>query len=234
MASHRLEPASSAAPTPNAPIRRWLVASILAALTPDAMAGEAPGTSGPSACDLFEPAATAALFGAPVQGRAGHRAGDGLEISSCFLRVQGSSRSAYVELRESAADARASRHWAELFHAPASGEAEPRRKSRRLRGDAPAAPAREPAVEALPVEQLGDEAFFVGTAVYGALYVRHGARYLRLSVGGAGALEDKLDLARSLAAQALAGLDRLAVGPDEAPAAASVPSSLPEQVFPNR
>lgn len=233
MDSTRPAPASAVVHASGGPARRWLVGSLLAALAPAAMATPRAVPPGPSACDLFEPGATAALFGAPVQGRAGHRAGDGLEISTCFLRVQGSSRTAYVELRGSRTDTPASRHWAELFHASAAREDESLRKGNRFRGDAPAEPAQEPAVEALPVERLGDEAFFVGTAVYGALYVLQGDRYLRLSVGGAGALEDKLDLARSLAVQALAGLDRLAAaGPDAPPAATSILPPFSEQVTP--
>lgn len=233
MDSTRPAPAPAVVHASGAHARRWLVGSLLTALAPAVMATPPAAPPGPSACDLFEPAATSTLLGAPVQSSAGHRIGDGLEISTCYLRVQGSSRSAYVELRGSGADARASRHWAELFHASAEREDESPRKGRRFRGDAPAEPALEPAVEALPVERLGDEAFFVGTAVYGALYVLQGDRYLRLSVGGAGALEDKLDLARSLAAQALAGLDRLAAaGSDAPPAAVSIVPPFSEQVTP--
>lgn len=53
------------------------------------------------------------------------------------------------------------------------------------------------------VDDLGDEAFWMGTQVSTALYVLKGDSFLRISVGGAGDQAAKLEKSRKLAAFAL-------------------------------
>jgi hypothetical protein len=54
---------------------------------------------------------------------------------------------------------------------------------------------------------LGDEAFWVGDAVTGALYVLRGEVFLRVSVGGPLAQAEKIKRAEALARYALKRLD---------------------------
>jgi hypothetical protein len=54
---------------------------------------------------------------------------------------------------------------------------------------------------------LGDEAFWVGDPVTGALYVLRGEVFLRVSVGGSGDQSQKIKRARTLAIYALKRLD---------------------------
>jgi hypothetical protein len=54
-----------------------------------------------------------------------------------------------------------------------------------------------------PVKDLGDEAFWVGSPVGGALYVLKNDLFLRLSIGGAGDQKVKLNKSRALAQKIL-------------------------------
>lgn len=187
-----------------------------------AAASPAPGAAAaPNACGLFDNEAVAQALGAgSVDARAGRRDGSGLEISTCYLRAGDSARAVSVELRSSGATTDARRHWRTLFDGEdAASEPEAERESeneerrfRRAPGD-PSAPTATPPAGAVRIERLGDEAYFIGTAAYGALYVLRGDVYLRLSVGGAGDLDTKLELARALALLALRRLDFSAADP---------------------
>jgi len=61
----------------------------------------------------------------------------------------------------------------------------------------------EAAAPALPVSGVGDEAFWSGTRVGGALYVLKGNRFIRISVGGKSDNETKLKKSKTLALKAL-------------------------------
>ena len=58
-----------------------------------------------------------------------------------------------------------------------------------------------------PIEGLGDEAFWVGDPMSGALYVLKGEVFLRVSAGGARDQAEKIKRAKLLAAHALKRLD---------------------------
>lgn len=187
---------------------RWSGASAVAALC--LLAGAAPagaGTTSDGACSVLDPGRVAAVQeAAVVAADARTREVGGLELRTCFYRAADLSRSVSFEVVSSADDApeAATRRWRELFHPPAAAGAPEKPRSRRFAGDvAPADAATAGRAEALPVAGLGDEAFYVGTAVYGALYVLRGPVYLRLSVGGPGDLDAKLARARALAEGAL-------------------------------
>ena len=65
---------------------------------------------------------------------------------------------------------------------------------------------REEEEEAAPAEKIsgvGDEAFWTGSRVGGALYVLKGNTYLRVSVGGAGNQQTKINKSKALARLAL-------------------------------
>ena len=60
---------------------------------------------------------------------------------------------------------------------------------------------REP--DARRIDGIGDEAWWSGTRVAGALYVRRGDRLIRVSVGGIAIEPDRIEKSRQLAAAAL-------------------------------
>jgi hypothetical protein len=136
-----------------------------------------------------------------------------LEATRCYYRTADFARSVSLEVTRrdpSLGDGPGARErWRSLFAGAGEDEepeGEPVRRSRRHHPSGEiAAPAEAPdeRSEAAAVEGLGDEAYWVGTAVYGALYVLRGDAYLRLSLGGPGDLESKLERARRLAAAAL-------------------------------
>jgi len=70
-----------------------------------------------------------------------------------------------------------------------------------------AAPGRKEEEPPKPMAGLGDEAFWVGDPVTGALYVLKGEVFLRLSVGGPPDQAEKIKRAKALALYALKRLD---------------------------
>jgi hypothetical protein len=78
--------------------------------------------------------------------------------------------------------------WREIFHREAS--------ARKKEED-------EEEKKPLEVAGLGDEAFWTGTRIGGALYVLKGNCYFRISVGGAGDQQQKIDKSRKLAESVL-------------------------------
>jgi hypothetical protein len=61
----------------------------------------------------------------------------------------------------------------------------------------------EEAASAQKITGVGDEAFWTGSRVGGALYVLKGSTYLRISVGGAGDQQSKINKSKALARLAL-------------------------------
>ena len=61
----------------------------------------------------------------------------------------------------------------------------------------------EPEADARRVPGIGDEAYWSGNRVAGALYVRRGDRLLRVSVGGIAAEPERIEKSRQLAVAAL-------------------------------
>jgi hypothetical protein len=53
------------------------------------------------------------------------------------------------------------------------------------------------------IEGIGDEAFWIGNRAVGSLYVRRKDVVVRVSVGGKGTVEEKIERSKRLAAQAL-------------------------------
>ena len=72
---------------------------------------------------------------------------------------------------------------------------------------ASAAPGRKKKEPPKPIAGLGDEAFWAGDPMTGALYVLKGEVFLRLSVGGSGDENEKIKRAKALASHALKRLD---------------------------
>ena len=78
--------------------------------------------------------------------------------------------------------------WREIFHREESARKE------KEEGE-----AKEP----LKVDGVGDEAFWTGTRVGGALYVLKGDAYIRISVGGGGDQAQKMQKSKTLAESVL-------------------------------
>jgi hypothetical protein len=147
----------------------------------------------PDACPLITAAEIEAVQGAPVTATKGSSPRrPTLDVAQCFYTVATFSKS--VSLEVARRDPKASpwdtprARFKKLFHRAASDT-----------GEEDARPPR-------PVPGVGDEAFWMGNAVTGGLYVLKDDAYLRISVGGSDDEPAKIEKAARLAREALARL----------------------------
>jgi hypothetical protein len=113
----------------------------------------------------------------------------GLIVSQCYFELPMPVNSIVLTVtRKADSGGDPSASWREIFH-----REEPARKKEE--GEEEKKP--------LKVDGLGDEAFWTGTRVGGALYVLKGNCYIRISVGGAGDQAHKIEKSKTLAADVL-------------------------------
>lgn len=123
----------------------------------------------------------------------------GFSISQCFFTLPTFNNSISLQVTQRA-DGSASRDprefWKETFNAESKSERERERekKEKRERED-----EEEEGAPPQKVTGVGDEAFWVGSRIGGALYVLKGNSYLRVSIGGGGPQSDKIQRLKSLA-----------------------------------
>jgi hypothetical protein len=173
----------------------------LAATPPPATPAETITSSSSStapdqfACGLLTKEETEAVQGEPFKStKASQGPGPGLKVSQCYFELPTPVNSIVLTVTRKAdgATARDPREsWHELFYGehPRERESE-REKEKEERGEK--GPQK--------VEGIGDEAFWSGSRVGGALYVLKGESYIRISVGGAGDQAQKLEKSKTLAA----------------------------------
>lgn len=123
--------------------------------------------------------------------------GAGLIVSQCYFELPQAVNSIVVTVMQKAAgttDARdPAKNWEGIFH----------REEGSKKGD------EEGEMEPEKVEGIGDEAFWTGTRVGGALYVLKGNNYIRISIGGTGDQADKIRKSKTLAQHILGRLPSL-------------------------
>jgi hypothetical protein len=114
----------------------------------------------------------------------------GLSVAQCYFELPTASNSIVLTVTRKAEGGRdPSESWKDMFHRES-----PREKKEE---------GEEKEKEAQKIEGLGDEAFWTGTRVGGALFVLKGNVYLRISVGGAGDQAEKIAKSKTLAGIAL-------------------------------
>ena len=169
-----------------------MIRLLLAALLAQAAAAHRPSDARAiDACALLADADIRAALGVAVKARRpGTEQARGLALSQCYLDT-GTPRSVSVAVAGPPASGSAAitprAFWRDQFHR--SDERE-----------------RERDAEARSIQGLGDEAFWSGTRVAGALYVLRGDTFIRISVGGIGAEAERIEKSRQLARAALANL----------------------------
>src|SRR6202045_538924 len=174
-----------------------------AAATPQPKASANQPTSSPSAaqedtgagsyaCTLLTKEETEAVQGEAFKStKASEKSGAGLTISQCYFELPTTVNSIVVTvtLKAAGADARDPRQsWQEIFHREKTSE------KKESEGE-----EKEPQ----KIEGIGDEAFWSGNRVGGALYVLKGNTYVRISVGGAGDQAQKTEKSKALAQSVL-------------------------------
>src|SRR6476469_1117361 len=127
--------------------------------------------AGPPACAMLTNEDIQAVQGETIKStKPSEKSAAGLSVSQCYFELPTTANSIVLTITRKAAGGRdPSQSWHDIFH----GE---RRSERKEEGE-----EKEP----LKIEGVGDEAFWTGTTIGGALYVLKGNSYLRISVGGA-------------------------------------------------
>lgn len=113
-------------------------------------------------------------------------------VAQCYFRVREESRSVTLEITRASSPAATRALWEKQF--------EPKEREEREQG------AGE--VHGVEVPNLGEDAIWTGNRVSGALYVRTANTILRISLGGIGTPEMKLERAKLLARRAIQRLER--------------------------
>jgi hypothetical protein len=161
-----------------------------------AAVASAPTASNPStppadnfACTLLTTEEIQAVQGEPFKSTkpSAHTVG-GMISSQCYFELPTPVNSVVLTVtRQSEGGREPSESWRETFHRE------------------PGATKKEEGEEKEPlkVEGIGDEAFWTGTRVGGALYVLKGNSYIRISVGGTGDQTQKIENSKKLAESVL-------------------------------
>src|SRR2546423_3308087 len=138
------------------------------------------------ACTLLTKEETQAVQGEVFKDtKPSQQSGAGLSISQCYFELPTPVNSIVLTVTRKAEGGRdPSQSWRDIFHREESA-----RKNEK----------EEEAKEPLKIEGIGDEAFWTGNRVGGALYVLKGNCYIRISVGGAGDQPQKIDKSKALA-----------------------------------
>jgi hypothetical protein len=121
----------------------------------------------------------------------------GFNISQCFFTLPTftNSISLAVTQRGDGSGARDPKlFWKDAFHREKEGE-----KSRNREGSKGVEEKEEKSAPPQRISGIGDEAFWMGSRVAGALYVLKGHSYVRVSVGGSGDQQTKIKKSKALA-----------------------------------
>jgi len=155
-------------------------------------AKEAAG-DGAFACTLLTREETEAVQGEPFkETKASQKTTAGLTTSQCYFELPTTVNSIVLTVTQRAegADARdPKQNWQELFHRDKAAE---KKEEEKEGGQGPE-----------KIDGLGDEAFWTGSRVGGALYVLNGNSFIRISVGGAGDRAEKIEKSKALAQSVL-------------------------------
>jgi len=157
-----------------------------------------PSSTAPDqfACGLLTKEETQAVQGEPFKStKASQGPGPGLSVSQCYFELPTPVNSVVLTVTRKAdgANARDPREsWHDLFYGEHPREREKEREKEKDKEGEEKGPQK--------VEGVGDDAFWSGSRVGGALYVLKGESYFRISVGGAGDQPQKLEKSKTLAA----------------------------------
>jgi len=142
------------------------------------------------ACKLIAPSEIEAVQGeAVLDAKSGERRTGGFAIAQCFYTLPSHANSVSLEVTrldpEQSTSSGPRERWKKLFHG--DGDQEGEKESGKPQ----------------PVSGVGDEAFWSGNPLVGALYVLKDNSYLRISIGGAEDASVKIRKTKALAQKAL-------------------------------
>ncbi len=162
------------------------------------------------ACQLLTREEIQAVQGSPITGTVpSGRSDAGIRVSQCYFAAEQSNKSVSLTVTQSdvsnADKNRIKDLWKQTFgreHGDEKESAANKEKRESLREQ-----SREKEEEKGPppkkIEGVGDEAYWVGSRVGGALYVLKKDTYIRVSVGGPDDEKGKIDKSKALAEKAI-------------------------------
>ncbi|HEV7570060.1 MAG TPA: hypothetical protein VGQ21_01050 [Thermoanaerobaculia bacterium] len=129
---------------------------------------------------------------------------NGLIVSQCFYALPSFTSSVSVDVMRGKTSAFWRGHFSNARDAADHDEVRDRDRSAAMKSAPPSREAEEEhQTGALKVKGIGDAAVWSGNRAAGALYVLKGETIVRVSVGGAGSQEQKIERSKKLAARAL-------------------------------
>lgn len=141
----------------------------------------------PDACTLLTSDEIKSVLGEPVhETKPSSNSGAGFAMSQCYFALPTAVNSAVLTLIRRGRGNATRQWWEETFHKEHAEE-----KGEREEGEKKAKPQK--------VDGVGEEAFWTGTKIGGALYVLKGDVSVRVSVGGGDDQETKIKKCRALA-----------------------------------
>jgi hypothetical protein len=145
--------------------------------------------TGAAACTLLTKEEIQAVQGEAFKDtKPSHKSAAGLSVSQCYFELPTAANSVVLTVtRKAEGGTEPSRSWQDIFHSE-------KRSERKEEGE-----EKEPQ----KIDGLGEEAFWTGTRVGGALFVLKGNCYIRVSVGGAGDQAQKIEKSKTLAESVL-------------------------------
>jgi len=146
--------------------------------------------AGPDACALLTKEEIQVVQGEPFKdAKLTQKSAAGLSISQCYFELPTAVNSIVLTVtRKAAGGSDPDQSWRDMFHR----ETASRKKEEEAEQK-----------EAKKIDGLGEEAFWTGTRVGGALFVLKGNFYIRISVGGAGDQAKKIEKSKTLAESVL-------------------------------
>ena len=140
--------------------------------------------TGAGACTLLTKEEIQAVQGETFKDtKPSHKLAAGLSVSQCYFELPTAANSVVLTVTRKAEGGRdPSQTWQDMFH---------REKESEKRDEKGAEPQK--------IDGLGEEAFWTGTRIGGALFVLKSNCYIRISVGGAGDQAQKIEKSKTLA-----------------------------------
>ena len=139
--------------------------------------------SKPDPCALLTAADVQTVQGDPVQEtKPSTQPAGGLVMSQCLFRTASPSKSVSFALA-SAGSVSPRAFWQKQFHA-AKPESEERETEKALAERKQAREEEDESTQPRAIKGVGEQAYWVGSPMVGALYVLKGNTFLRISVGG--------------------------------------------------
>ena len=161
--------------------------------------------SRPDPCSLLTSADIQAVQGdAAQESKPSTQPAGGLVMSQCLFRTASPSKSVSLSVA-SAGSVSPRAFWQKQFHS-AQAESEEREREKPAAKGKPAKQEEDESTRPRTIKGVGEQAYWVGSPMVGALYVLKGDTFLRISVGGV--REESARIEKSIAL-ALLALKRL-------------------------